>query len=665
MFRRLPVAPLLFFALWMLWLVIPITRDAARSDWKRALAPSDPDSTPSPPSGTSRDALVAQALVANDNGKSFEALGKQFPGDAAICAGQLASGAKSLNLFFTRHPGPASNNNPNWSVSLYDGGPPSTPSSVPSPQPGFRIQIQHPPAAFLSSWFAACNRGAQLEPNNTFWDWMKIVGLMGARRDGEVWPVLRAAKSKTAYDDHLGDLSAAALRAERKEFGLMAPLDEFNAEENSISTELSMGSQMEEVARQLSENAWGLRLQNTAHSHTTALEGLRDFVFLCRTLRLQSKTLSSSIEGQRFEAKGLSGGYYTATNWRVNRLRVGAPLAVYASDKRYLLFWAKERGRADIAAQLGSEWVSFGKWRKNFKAKRLFPLTGREGIDGGDFSLAWAGDWFAPRFLAAMPFVAGLILLSSFLARVVPAWRRESDVAPSRASWFWGAALGALGMAMLSSSLIWNTALVLIATRTPPSNFAFAILFNPTSPISVSGAPRAWELAFPVALLWVSALAFAASWDAKQRNQPTLGARLRTLAQPSDDEISRFDLSPILALTSVVAALFISTAGVCAFLIVLASKEELAGLIPYSGLILGCWTFVISVPLGLRIKSARGRAFFFGLAKRFSWSFLLSASLIWGVARLATAPAHRRFEAQLDRTLRVGEFQLARKRLGF
>jgi len=643
MIHRFPLAPLFFLALWSLCFALPQTRPYAMRDWKRVWSPPDPNASgrPSLADFSTRDAQIGRAIGDGDKGRSFRELGRSYPNDAAICAGQLAYSAAALHLNRTRQAGPASNSNANWSVKI--------------------AKIERPSPKFLNDWFAATSRGAKLEPNNTFWDWMQMMGLMAARRDDEVWPLLRAAKSKTAYDDHQNDLSAAYLRELRRQNGPLPPMQELNT---IFLTNFPAYGEMRDTARQLSEDAWGLRLQNTPQSHKKALEGMRDFIVFCRTARLENKTIIGSLVAEATESIGLWGGGFKAGSGIRHHTRLGANLSVYASDPHSLFFWANARGRKDIASQAGSEWVALGKW--SAKTRGTIVWGSIEGVDGRDLTLAWAGDWWRSQLLVGMPLALGLVALASLLLRLVPALRHQRDVPLSQASWIWGAAIGFWSVALLSSALLWE---VFAALRAPGVSLSNVIMMMPQSATSNTApfpeAPRAWQLEFPTALLLLGALWQGAGWDARQRGEPSLMTRLRKLFEAPDDGLARFDVSPLVALIIRLGAVGLATMGILAFLIVPALNENWAELWSYAGLALLLVTFIAALPTLWRIKTARGRVFALLLARRFAWSASLSLSLAWAALTLATRPVHQRFEAQIDRYLRIGEFQLARRRLGF
>ena len=195
--RRFSLVPLIFLALWVVWFLLPPTHEMARSQWKARFVPTPtfaPYSSSVPASDTSRDAAFVRALdaggmSAHDNPRrhALEQLGRRFPDDPAICAAQIVASITELHLSSVRQPGPSSSPDFNWSVRLLE-----SPIQTPSPE-------------LLKSWFVATARGAKLEPENTFWDWAQIIGLLAASRDDEVWGVLRAASTKTGYDEHINE----------------------------------------------------------------------------------------------------------------------------------------------------------------------------------------------------------------------------------------------------------------------------------------------------------------------------------------------------------------------------------------------------------------------------------------------------------------------------
>ena len=650
--RRFSLVPLVFLALWALWFLLPPTREVAQSQWKARLLTSPtiaPYASSAFASDTSRDAAFIRALDADRSGanrrRSLQQVGQRFPDDAAICAAQIVASVDELRLYNTRHPGPSSSADLNWSVKLN-----TKPIETPSPE-------------LLKSWFAATARGAKLEPNNTFWDWAQIIGLLAARRDDEVWGVLRVASQKTGYDDHVNDGALARLRVARQR-QLMSPLSQISI---GAATLFPHYAPMREAARQVSDNASGLRIRGGAANQKQALEGMRDFAGLGRTMRRESKSTIGSLVGTAVEAIALYGGSYFPTRYTsVKRPRIGTSVAIYGSEPRSLLFFARQMGRNDIAAQLGSEWTEIGAWRA--KTNKAISSSGLlSGLSTRDVVVAEAGNWLSFLTLAGMPTLLVVAVGCSLLLRFVPAWRRESEAMPSLLSWGWGALLSLAALIALSSTallVLWSAWRIGGATTIDLlfGSFSGASTFSP-SPFSAV-APISWQYHFPAALGLFAALWLASLWETRRQGRPTLGARLRRLFHAPDDGVAHFDLSPLLALTGTVGAFFLISFGVIGFLVVSSSGEQFKFLSDYAGFFLLGFVVLWTVPYLSRLRTAQSRAFALILMRRFAWSQLIFLTVLWGMLWLATKPAQRRFDAAFTRQLQVGEFQLIRKQVG-
>ncbi|BCM90222.1 hypothetical protein IAD21_02073 [Abditibacteriota bacterium] len=642
--RRFSFVPVVFFVLWILWFLLPPTREVARSQWTARLLTASTSNSDSE-SDTSRDAAFVRAM--NSAGTAYgqsskrwislEALGRRFPNDAGICAAQIVASTSELHHGARRQLGPSSNSDLNWSVKLN--------------------KIQPPTTVLLKSWFAATARGAKLEPNNTFWDWVQIMGLLAANRDDEVWPVLRAARNKTGYDDHVNDGALARLRVAQQQI-IISPVGQIGI---ASATLFPHYAAMREAARQISDDASGLRLSGEPAKQKQALEGLRDFAQLARVMRRESKSFIGSLVGMAMESIALYGGSYSPLRPRpVKRPRMGAALSAYASHPTSLVAFARTLGRTDIATQLSQQWVEMGTWRG--KTSKAVVGSTWIGLDMFDVCLAQSGDWFGSLLIAPMPTLFALVVGCSLLLRFVPAWRREREAQPSLLSWGWGPLLGVAALLTLSSSALWGvwTAWHMVGST------MFDLLLSPFYNDS-NGAilvPFAWQYHFPALLGFLCALWFALMWDSRRQGMPTLGTRLRRLFHVPDDGMARFDLSPILTLSATIAALFVLTFGVLGFLIVPTVNADFKTMHDYAGLVLVGLAIILSLPQLLRLRTHQGRAFALILARRFAWGQLLFLTLLWGILWMIAMPAQHRFDTQFARQLQIGEFQLIRKQAG-
>ena len=413
-----------------------------------------------------------------------------------------------------------------------------------------------------------------------------------------------------------------------------------------------------EAARQLSDNASGMRLSGDPQGPKQALEGMRDLVFLGRVMRLQSKGLLGSIIGQAVASIAFyGGGYSPALPKTTPRPRPGS--AAYARDPRSLLLFAQSQKRPDIATSLATEWKACGIWRA--KTTPWAAKTFLVGFNPRDFWWALAGERFGALLLMSVPPLLVWALVTSVLLRVVPAWRREPDALLGRVSWVAGGALTFIATAMLSSALLWAFAVVAKTPRSSLGDWFFALVGETSNG---ARAPLVWQAYFPVLLGALLALYGAATWNKRRLGHPSLGARLRHIFHPPDDQIARFDLSPLLALTAALGAFFAGTVGVLAYLIVPSPHSEFASLHNYAAPALAGFAVVLALPALANLRSVKGLGFAVQLARRFAWAQLLVVTLGWGLIQLFTAPANARFSAQFTRQLQVGEFQLARKKLG-
>ncbi len=626
--------------MWILWFLVPPTREVARSEWKARFL-TVPTTIPTAVDDTSRDAAFVRALdKLNGAGKpdnnALEELGRSYPGDASICAAQIVATSGGLNLGGTRQPGPSSNADPNWSVKL--------------------AKIKATSPAVLQSWFAATARGAKLEPNNTFWDWAQIMGLLAARRDDEVWPVLRAARNKTVYDDHANDGALANLRLVRQQ-AVVAPIQQISIAASILFPHFAV---MREAARQVSDDASGLRLSGEPAKQKQALEGLRDFAALSRVMRRESKSYIGSLVGMAMESISLYGGAYSPLSPKTGRHPApGVSVAVYGSDPRSLLAFARKQGRNDVVAQLSSQWLEMGNWRAKTRGAAGNSLL--IGLNVRDLGLAQGGDWFGSLLIAGIPTLLVVAVGCSLLLRLVPAWRRESEAQPSPLSWAWGAFLGMAALITLSSALI---CVLWIVWRIAGATILDLLLAPLSGGNTVGFAPLAWQYHFPALLGFLCALWLASVWDARRQGKPTLGAKLRRLFHPPDDGMAHIDLSPLLTLAATLGAFFLLTFGVLCFLIVPSTNEDFKSLHDYAGLFLVGFAIVLSFPWLWRLRTAQGRAFALILARRFAWGQLLFLTILWGLLWMFAMPAQHRFDAQFTRQLQIGEFQLVRKQVG-
>ena len=388
-------------------------------------------------------------------------------------------------------------------------------------------------------------------------------------------------------------------------------------------------------------------------------------------MRLESKSFIGSLVAHGHRRNRTFRRFVFANSFR-NRF-TGTPVArrIFPHTRLVALFseirvrswrYSTRLKRPEIAAQLSTEWSELGKFRG--KTRKFFTASFLAGINPRDFVFALAGDWLGSLFLMAIPWLFFLALGCSLLLRLVPSWRRESGVSLSPLSWMGGVFLAMLGVLMLASPAI---GAIWAASRTPGSNLLETLLFSTSfgSGSNSGMVPMAWQSYFSAMLCFVFALWIADSWNAKRAGKLSLGTRLRAILHPPDDDMTRFDLSPLLALAATMAKFFILTVGVVAFLVAAASQDEdYAPLRDNAALILLGLAVVLTLPSLWRLRNPQSRAFALSLARRFAMSQLVFLTLLWGLLWMFAAPSQTRFDAQFTRQLQVGEFQIVRKQLG-
>lgn len=121
-------------------------------------------------------------------------------------------------------------------------------------------------------------RGRELEPNNTYFDWMLMHGLLELYRDAEALQILHEAAQKTAYDDHINDDTRAHLKALEAANGPQALETRFTVAGAQLYPHLAM---MRNISRIL---GWFGRRAQHAGDHRQALAIYADLAQLTAVL---------------------------------------------------------------------------------------------------------------------------------------------------------------------------------------------------------------------------------------------------------------------------------------------------------------------------------------------------------------------------------------------
>ncbi|MBW3637813.1 MAG: hypothetical protein KY445_15310, partial [Armatimonadetes bacterium] len=414
--RSLPY--LLALVCWLLVLVVPATRQGLATAWSNRLATVQNGSDeavfdPTPDAKTllkrfPNDRRV-QIYAAHDDRRGLDRLIIRYPHDALVLT--LALRQRISKLRDNRDEGPLTN--------------PNYPTPPPRPVPDADSS-----RAEWNQFIALARRGQNLEPSNSYFDWMLLYGLYATRQDDAARAVLAKAVHKSVYDDHIRDAIMNRLAVLRLAYGTpLSPRDQATVW-NAIG--FSEYSKMRQTSRWIMEGVIADR-QNARHDR--ALNAAFDLVRLSRLTRRESYSIIGSLVGRACESIAL--GSVTVpgkTPVGGRRARWNAPLAAFRRNPTMLYSYANSHKRRDITRFLDAEWVELGKWQK---AK--WPILDEWTAN----SLALTATIIAAERFAALvvKMMPSLVILGAIFGLLALRFRDDSG-APSV---FWrGAALGTL-----------------------------------------------------------------------------------------------------------------------------------------------------------------------------------------------------------------------------
>jgi hypothetical protein len=684
--------PLLFFLLvWVFLFALPWTRPMAVLDWKRAtlerfsdlnpaLTPRDapyqpekerdrvflPNGMPVPESeapgevragemqvapqfaslarsSSDRDVLAWCARSAGDAqtiGQNLEALARRFPQDADMLAWTTTARAASLDLN-TRARGPITSLQPNasWSVMAPRAGDNSSGSS-------HRTRWN---AVAANAVAALAKRGQKMEPRNGFWWWMETTALLGARRDEQVWAVLRAGGQKSLYDNHVKALSVALHRARLRSQG-DAPVTV--ALRNLLDGWFYPGT-FSQTTLQTCENIMAARLMER---HKVALEGGRDLVRMGRLLRRAPDDLITPYTGVWIEQQALR--YAQVPSALVMKpLKPGASVAVLAGSPGSLLRYANEQKRFDIARELTVEWNAVAAARRaqmaKIKAATRLSLAQNVGLDDTTIALSAGLQNTGSLLVSTLP-VPLLLLALGWLPTL---WRRPSPVEGAQELPSWTCGLGwsafsivvLLGANFVLSNFVWRFVDSRSTIKTPLS-------FNAMLPRLVGVLPS-WAFGFCTLVASAGALWATNGWMRRQNGELPMLARLKNSLHSPDERLQTFDARPLLQLIAVVSAFCFASAALAAWFYLpqdgaLQSRSQTThdwG----GGLFLGVfWLVAVLLPVFFRPQTQRLRPFlslWWRVWRHFLAAHIALATLLYLACNIGGAVFTTRFEAQWNR----------------
>ena len=687
--------PLIFSLLvWLLVLLVPATRPMALLDWKRATlerfsdwnpaflpldapyqpekeldgafvyypagvmaardddAPDDvragqmqvaPQFAALSRSSNDRDVLVWCARSAQNPkmvANNLETLSRRFPRDAALLSWAAAARVANLRLS-TRVAGPLSSSFPNWSVQ-------KTPTGAGAPSPGSPwLKVVRGARPAWDAVAQTARRGQVLEPGNGFWWWLETMALLGARRDEDVWRVLKVGGQKAFYNDHASELRLALYHARKRSQGVVP----VSASISGVVVNSPIWWRLREVVSQTCENIIGARLMGR---HTTALEGGRDLVRMGRLVRRSLFAPVHASVGVALELITLQNAQAPAAA-TINRLPSGASVVALAGHPRSLLRYANEQNRSDIARELTTEWNAVAASRRAQIAKFKAAASSSQGPGFDDTTIALAAGLQNTGSLLATTLPIPLLLLA--LSWPLTLWRRKSPVPENEEpSWKRGLGWSAFSIALLLGA---NFALSNFAWRYFDSGTAAKtpLAFNAILPRLVGVLP-VWAFAFCALVASVGAL-WATIGAARQQNgELSLTNRLKKAFVSPDERLQTFDARPLLQLIVVVSLCFLAVAALGAFFYLPQEGALEAKINPtwhgeFAGLMLGAFFLFAALPaMFFRPKALRLRVLFGSWARvwrRFLVAHIALATLLYLACNVGGAFFGARYEAQWNR----------------
>ncbi|BCM91779.1 hypothetical protein IAD21_03654 [Abditibacteriota bacterium] len=480
-------------------------------------------------SSTDRDVLVWCALSPIDSkavARNMAVIEARFPGDVSLLAWKCGTQIQNLSMT-TRVPGPLSSPTVCWSVQT-------------NKTPGYPYKVDDKARPQWDAVVVEAHKGQKMEPRNGFWWWLEAMALLGARRDEQVWPVLRVGSSKTQFDDYSTDRLLALRRAHLKTQGVV-PIAFYIGGERNFSW--MFYSRWREVARQVCENVMGARLLGR---HKTALEGGRDMVMMGRLLRRSSDSISVLV-GIAIENIALRSALPPASS-TFKRLVPGANAAALAGHPTSLLRYANELNRKDIALQITNEWNAVTQARKAQTAKTKAALTSTSSqIQGvSDATATWAGGSQNTGALLVQTLPIPILEIGVLSVLLLVARRRPRDDGFVLPAWTRGLGWSAFALVVLFAaqtlfgSLSWKF-LSYSGGWTTYWGFYFLL------PRLVVLLPL-WAFAFAACVAGVGAVWATVFAARRAQGEASLGARLMGIWSAPDERTGALNLGPILQL---------------------------------------------------------------------------------------------------------------------
>jgi len=512
---------------------------------------------------------------------------------------------------------------------------------APNPIPHIPMEPASPKGQW-SQYLDLANRGSALEPDNAYFDWMKIMALLALHRDSEAVTLLNRASSKTIYNDHFSERIMDQVAAYQRK----RPLTPAEQELVYSQTLPPFAGQLVNAANCLTGRVMELRMQGRNQLAVTTAASL---MHLCRLVRDNSYSVSNSFLFLQCESNAFNAVYVPTPGTQGLRTCDFDPSKLLA-DPSNLAGYALSQHQPEVAKSALSGYLDLKLW---YGSSAGLPFEYRE--QPWAVTAAVQERW-GRVLLHTLPGCALLFLLACALTRAWPV----TDPSAAGPAWRGGAAALAILIVLFAgdSGLAWR------GGESVANMFTADDLIG--APALAAVAPT---LVWGVAATALVLLSFASAhrWQRRNRAQP------RWLARPKETlrtyhGLADLDPRPLVHFTAR-ATLWLMLLGLYATITLpsgpdarpnwLVSHNNVMAAGIALALVLGAvraWSVLPDRRQALRLV-------FLNL-RRFSGAYLATALLLYAVSGLAMLPVIHEFDVIHHELLEKGEGGLTRAALG-
>jgi len=574
------------------------------------------------------DREVAFGLLSGSNDdqvQALTALSARFPRDPALIAALNRTLGNGLPLL--RFDNPVYDSN--WPKPRAD-----TPTSLSAEQRGKWLTL-----------LGLADRGIALEPNNTYFDYVKIAGFLALHRDAEALAVLHSAAGKTNYDSHEGDQVLAALHAYSRALPL-SPGQQETVKSLQLSDSFTDESRTRMIAAQIKGVVMTARMEGRDQA---AIDTAYDLLRFARTMRLHTYGYIGSLTA--YEAEQLAIYSVRPLSVRIHYARNPSRATLLASPFN-LAGYALAEKRPDVARDVVAEEANLAKWNAaNIKISDL-----QAPAPWIPFESGLQERWGRLLLRTLVPCLGLLILLE------LPSRRWRSEETAAALSPLRGVLAGAgLLLILLAGDSV-------VAVRSALGDFGdVGYYFVSQSPGILALAPSL-SIWFVAGCFLLLGLARARKWQNRDAPKRAFLTRIRDgSGQPGNP--SRFDFTPLvtfIARATFWTALVLAYGALCT-----TSKtgfESLNTFCTYNGLIfLGFWLVALATSLRQWSKLPdRRQAMALAIlnCRRLAAGYVVAGLILYPITAMAVIPMEKQFTQLFEAYARAGETATVRRNLG-